>query len=71
MPAKPRPNATRKNPPVKTGASSPLQLAGGGSTSRYSNATLAVGIVLILGVMILPLPTMFMDILLVMNITVL
>jgi len=70
MPAKPRPNnANRKSPSVKTASSDAFQLNGSGSNSRVTNATLAFGIVLILGVMILPLPTMFMDVLLVMNIT--
>lgn len=37
--------------------------------TRTSNVALAIGIVLILGVMLLPLPTFLMDVLLVMNIT--
>ncbi len=40
------------------------------NSSRYSNVMLAGGIVLILGMMIIPLPPFLIDILLVMNITI-
>jgi len=70
MPAvRPRPQtANQKKRPANSSAAGTLPLNSGGN-SRINNATLAVGIVLIIGVMILPLPTMIMDVLLVMNIT--
>ena len=55
-------------------ANSPLQSVMQGEissvTRRYSDIILAAGVMMVIGMMIIPLPTFLLDLLLVVNITV-